>query len=60
MPHSNQEGKRYICLTCDRVYMVVNGAWTLCDPIVDLTEFPESVHDDLHNPYDLDETERHG
>lgn len=58
MPYDNQEGRRYICLTCDRVYMVVDGCWTLCDPIVDLTEFPESVHDDLHNPYDLTTDER--
>lgn len=60
MPHNAQEGKRYICLTCQNVYMVINGSWTHCDPITDLHEFPESVHDDLHNPHDLDEGERHG
>jgi hypothetical protein len=58
MPHDNREGKRYRCLTCYAVYMVINGQWTLTDPVVDLTEFPESVHDDLHNPYDLDNDER--
>lgn len=58
MPFDSREGKRYNCLTCGRTYMVINGQWTLTDPIVDLTEFPQSVHDDLRNPYDLTTDER--
>lgn len=58
MPHDNREGKRYRCATCYETYMVVDGEWSLTDPLVDLTEFPQSVHDDLRNPYDLDDSER--
>ena len=58
MPYRFREGQRYCCLTCGETYMVINGAWVLCDPIIDLTEFPESVHDDLHNPYDQTADER--
>lgn len=58
MPHDNREGRRYHCLTCYATYMVIDGQWTLTDPLVDLTEFPQSVHDDLRNPYDLTTDER--
>lgn len=57
MPHDNREGKRYRCATCYAVYMVVDGEWTLCDPIIDLTEFPESVHDALKIPDWVDAAE---
>lgn len=50
MPATNAEYTRYCCLTCGTTYMVVNGQWTLGDPIID-----------LHIPYEhkLDESERH-